>query len=72
MARRIATYKKLPAYWRKLLRRANLETAKSITNKQLHEQTDSLEGAIMPNGHTYAGWLKDKEGRGEDGENSGP
>jgi uncharacterized protein YjbI with pentapeptide repeats len=49
------------------------------------EQAKSLEGATMPNGHKYEErplqkykeWLydrlfKDKEGRGEDGENSGP
>jgi hypothetical protein len=34
--------------------------------------TASLGGAIMPNGQKYEDWLKDKEGRGEDGENSGP
>jgi len=25
----------------------------------------------MPNGQKYEDWLKEKEGRGEDGENSG-
>jgi hypothetical protein len=31
-----------------------------------------LEGATMPNGQKYEVGLKDKEGWGEDGENSGP
>jgi len=31
----------------------------------------SLKGFTMPNGRKYEDWLKDKEGRGEDGENSG-
>jgi uncharacterized protein YjbI with pentapeptide repeats len=34
-------------------------------------RAESLEGATMPNGQKYEDWLKDKEGRGEDGENSG-
>ena len=29
----------------------------------------SIEGAIMPNGQKYEDWLKDREGRQEDGEN---
>ena len=32
----------------------------------------SLEGAIMPSGQKYEDWLKDKDRRGEDGENNGP
>jgi uncharacterized protein YjbI with pentapeptide repeats len=43
----------------------------SVTQEQL-DQTKSLEGATMPNGQKYAEWLKDKKGRGEVEENSGP
>jgi hypothetical protein len=32
----------------------------------------SLKGATMPNGQQYEDWLKDREGRGEHGENTGP
>jgi len=49
---------------------ANLQRAK-CTEEQIKEAW-SLEGATMPNGQKYEEWLKDKEGRGEDGENSGP
>ncbi len=49
---------------------ANLKGA-DVTEEQLAECA-SLKGAIMPNGQKYEDWLKDKEGRGEDGENSGP
>jgi uncharacterized protein YjbI with pentapeptide repeats len=49
---------------------ANLKGA-DVTEEQL-DQAKSLEGATMPNGQKYEEWLKDKEGRGEDGENSGP
>src|SRR5919107_1423917 len=57
------------------LREANLvgvdlSNAKEWTEDQLIAA--HLEGATMPNGHTYEDWLKDKEGRGEDMENSGP
>jgi hypothetical protein len=34
------------------------------------QQSRSLKGATMPNGQKYEEWLKDKEGRGEDRENS--
>jgi uncharacterized protein YjbI with pentapeptide repeats len=64
------------------LSEANLSFANGVTNEQL-SAASSLEGATMPNGQTLRGdktpngptfedWLKDKEGRGEDGENSGP
>jgi uncharacterized protein YjbI with pentapeptide repeats len=43
-----------------------------ITNAELAQQIRSLAGATMPDGQQYEEWLKDKEGRGEDGENSGP
>jgi len=54
------------------LRKADLSGSKGITNDELAQQATSLEGATMPNGQSYEDWLKDKEGRGEDGENSGP
>ena len=50
---------------------ADLEGAKGITTEELVQQAFSLEGATMPNGQKYEEWLKYKEGRGEDGENSG-
>jgi uncharacterized protein YjbI with pentapeptide repeats len=49
---------------------ADLTNAR-VTEEQLRE-AESLEGATMPNGQKYEDWLKDKEGRGEDGENGGP
>ncbi len=49
---------------------ANLSGLTGKTAEQLDEQAGSLEGAIMPNGQKYEGWLKSK-GRGEDGKNSG-
>jgi uncharacterized protein YjbI with pentapeptide repeats len=60
------------------LKGANLHHAK-LTDKQLAE-CKSLEGATMPNGQKYEDWLKTpkgqewlryKENRGEDGQNSG-
>jgi Pentapeptide repeats (8 copies) len=39
-----------------------------VTDAQLAD-TRSLHGAIMPIGQKYEDWLKDKEGRGKDGEN---
>jgi hypothetical protein len=51
---------------------ANLSGAKGITNEELRQQAHSLNGATMPNGKKYEDWLRDKEGRGEDGENSAP
>jgi uncharacterized protein YjbI with pentapeptide repeats len=53
------------------LSEANLLEAKGVTNEQL-SAARSLEGATTPNGQKYEDWLKDREGRGEDGENSGP
>jgi hypothetical protein len=47
------------------------ETKQPITNEELVQQTKFLEGATMPNGQKYEAWIKDKEGRGEAGENSG-
>jgi uncharacterized protein YjbI with pentapeptide repeats len=51
---------------------ALLDDATGVSNEELHQQAASLEGATMPNGQMYEEWLKDKEGRGEDGENDGP
>jgi hypothetical protein len=52
------------------LRNADLRNA-IVTGEQL-AQALSFEGATMSNGQKYEDWLKDKEGRGEDVENSGP
>jgi hypothetical protein len=49
-----------------ILSEARLGEAKGITNEQL-EQALYLEGATMPNGQKYENWLKDREGREEDG-----
>lgn len=51
------------------LRRANLSGAR-VKVKQLRE-ADTLKGAIMPNGQRYEEWLKGKDSRMQDGENSG-
>ena len=50
---------------------ADLSGAQGCTDEQLREAM-SLEGATMPNGQKYEDWLKDREGRSEDGENSSP
>ena len=49
---------------------ANLRHATGKTGEQLEGQAGSLKGAIMPNGQKYEEWLKDKESRGEDGEDT--
>jgi hypothetical protein len=41
-----------------------------IPNEELEQQAKSLKGTTMPNRQKYEDWLKDTEGRGEDGENS--
>jgi uncharacterized protein YjbI with pentapeptide repeats len=46
-------------------------TDATVTDAQL-SRCDSLEGATMPNGQKYEEWLKDKAGRGKEGENSSP
>jgi uncharacterized protein YjbI with pentapeptide repeats len=51
---------------------ADLRGVEGITNEELERQAWSLEDATMRDGQRYEEWLKDKEGRGEDGENSGP
>jgi len=50
---------------------ANLSGADGITNAELEQQADSLEGADMPNGQNYEDWLKSGELRKEDGKNEG-
>jgi uncharacterized protein YjbI with pentapeptide repeats len=50
---------------------ADLSGAIGIKDEELAQQAASLEGATMPNGQKYEDWLK-SQGRGEDGENSGP
>jgi uncharacterized protein YjbI with pentapeptide repeats len=54
------------------VRDANLRNAEGLTSEDLEQQAASLEGATMPDGQQYEDWIKDKEGRGEDGENSDP
>src|SRR5215216_5873801 len=53
------------------LENANLGGANGITNAELEQQAVSLVGTDMPNGQNYEDWLKDRVGRGEDGEISG-
>jgi hypothetical protein len=60
--------------FRAMLRGANLHGADltgatGITNEELEQQAYSLKGATMPNGQKYEDWLKDQEGRNEDGAN---
>jgi uncharacterized protein YjbI with pentapeptide repeats len=45
---------------------ANLSGATGVTNEELEAQTQSLEGATMPDGQKYEDWLKSK-GSGEEG-----
>jgi transposase len=47
-----------------------VKKAEEWTEEQLTAAA-SLEGASMPNGQKYEGWLKSK-GRGEDGANGSP
>jgi hypothetical protein len=47
------------------LDRADLSNALGITNTELEQQAETLEGATMPNGQKYEDWLKDKEGPAE-------
>jgi Pentapeptide repeats (8 copies) len=49
---------------------ADLSRADGVTNAELEQLAESLEGATMPNGQKYEDWLK-RKGRGEDGENAG-
>jgi uncharacterized protein YjbI with pentapeptide repeats len=51
------------------LNEADLRGARPITNEKLDRQARYLGGATMPNGQKYEDWLKDREGRGEDGDN---
>jgi hypothetical protein len=46
------------------LSEAHLTDASGITNEELEQQAESLEGATMPNGQKYEDWLKSK-GSGE-------
>jgi uncharacterized protein YjbI with pentapeptide repeats len=50
---------------------ANLEEARLSKALNYLDRAD-LRRATMPNGQKYEEWLKDKEGRREEGENSGP
>ena len=45
---------------------AHLTDASGITNEELEQQAESLEGATMPDGQKYEDWLKDKKKRGGD------
>jgi uncharacterized protein YjbI with pentapeptide repeats len=49
---------------------AILRNVKGVSCEQT-EQAESLKGATMPNGQKYEEWLRDKEGCGEDGKNTG-
>ena len=49
---------------------AVLSSAQGITNEELEQQADSLQGATMLNGQKYEDWLKSKDREGN-GENSG-
>ena len=49
------------------LSNSNLLNAKGTTDAELRK-CRSLEGATMPNGQKYEDWLKNKEGREDDGE----
>jgi DNA-binding transcriptional MerR regulator len=50
---------------------ATLSRATGVTNEELEQQAEGLEGTTMPNGQKYEEWLKSK-GSGDDGKNSGP
>jgi hypothetical protein len=44
-----------------------LREVTGITEEQLEQQADTLEGATMPNGQKYEDWLKDREdGKGDE------
>jgi uncharacterized protein YjbI with pentapeptide repeats len=47
------------------LSHADLSDTEGITNEELEQQADSLEGAIMPNRQKYEDWLK-SNGSGRD------
>jgi preprotein translocase subunit SecE len=48
------------------------EYGTNLTNEKLEErQAASLEGATMPNGQKYEDWIKDREGRKENGKSGG-
>jgi hypothetical protein len=55
------------------LHRADLSAAivSRADLREAHLRGADLTNATMPNGQKYEEWLKDKEGRREDGENSG-
>ena len=50
----------------------DLNGATGVTTEELERQAKSLKCATMPNGQKYEDWLKDREGRKEDGENNSP
>jgi hypothetical protein len=52
------------------LREADVSRTKAVTNEELEQQVEYLEGATMPNGQKYDDWLKSKGSR-EDGESAG-
>jgi hypothetical protein len=43
----------------------DLSGARGVTNEELDEEADSLQGATMPNGQKYEDWLKELENHGE-------
>jgi len=50
---------------------ANLKYAKGWTEEQFSAATP-FYGATMPNGQKYEDWIKDRVGRGKDGEDASP
>jgi hypothetical protein len=55
-----------------VLDQADLSDALGIPTDALEQQAYSLEGATIPDDRKYEEWLKEKEGSGEDRENSSP
>ena len=49
---------------------ADMSWATGVSEGQF-DKCKSLEGATMPDGQKYEDWLKDKQTRGENGENNG-
>jgi hypothetical protein len=54
------------------LQGANLSGATGLPNEELERHTKFLKYATMPNDQKYEDWLKDREERQENRENSGP
>jgi Pentapeptide repeats (8 copies) len=48
---------------------ADLRSARGVTDEELEQRAQSLEGATMPNRQKYEEWLKDKKAQGKDEKN---